>query len=107
MEAAWRTFGVTNRDENQSLLYLLHSIVQSYLHVDMISAAATPRYWKTKKKVDDDIRLTDWGHWTNTIESQRRFQFLSCKSIVRIVCEICGVALCIKDVNFKLYHTIK
>ena len=107
MEAAWRIFRVLNQDEDQSLLYFLRSLVQSYLHVDKISAGPTPHYWKTKKKVDDNIRFTGRDHWPNTIQSQRRCQFPSCKSKVRTVCETCDVALCIKDVHFKLYHTTK
>ena len=107
MGAAWRIFCVTNQDEDQSLLYFLRSVVQSYLHVGKISAAPTPHYWKTKKKVDDNICLTGRGHWINTIESQFGCQFPSCKSKVRAVCETCDVALCIKDAHFKLYHTIK
>ena len=59
MEAAWKIFHVTNQDQDQSLLYVLCLVVQSYLHVDKTSAAPTPHYWKTKKKVDDNIQLTD------------------------------------------------
>ena len=105
--AAWRIFRVTNQDKDQSLLYFLRFLVQSYLHVDKISAAPTPHYWKTKRKVDDNIRLAGRGHWPNTIESQRRCQFPSCKSKVRTVYETCDMALCIKDAHFKLYHTTK
>ena len=107
MGAAWRTFRVTNQDENQSLFYFLHSVVQSYLHVDKISAAPTPHYRKTKKKVDDNICLTGRGHKPNTIESQRHCQFLPCKSKVITVCETRDMALCVKDAHFKLYRTTK
>ena len=62
MGASWRIFCVTNPDEDQSLLYFLFSVVQSYLHIGKISAAPTLHYWKTKKKVDDNIHLTVWGH---------------------------------------------
>ena len=101
MGTAWRIFRVTNQDEDQSLLYFLHSLAQSYLHVNKISAAPTPHYWKTKKKVNN-IHLTGQGHWPNTTENQSRCQFPSCKSKVRTVCETCDVALCIKDAHFKL-----
>ena len=105
--AAWIIFCVTNQDEDQSLLYFLSSVVQSYLHVDKMSAAPTPHYSKTKKKVNDSICLTDRGHWQNTIESQKCCQFPPLKSKVTTVCETCDVALCIKDAHFKLYHTTK
>ena len=96
----WRIFCVTNQDEDQSLFYFLCSVVvQSYLHIDKISA--------TKKKVDDNICLTGWGLWPNTIESQRHCQFPSCKSKVRTVSETCGVVLCIKNAHFKPYNTTK
>ena len=107
MWAAWRIFCVTNQDEDEPLLYFLRSVVQSCLHVDKISAALTLHYWKTKKKVDDNICLTGRCHWPNTTESQQRCQFPSFKSKFRIVCEAFDVALCIKDAHFKLYHTTK
>ena len=56
MGAAWRIFCVIIQDEDQSLLYFLRSVVQSYLHIDKISAAPTSYYWKTKKKVE--VRVT-------------------------------------------------
>ena len=50
MGTAWRIFRVTNQDEDQSLLYFLHSLAQSYLHVNKISAAPTPITGKPKRK---------------------------------------------------------
>ena len=50
MGAARRIFCVTNQDEDQSLPYFLRSLVQSYLHVDKISAAPTQITGKPKRK---------------------------------------------------------
>ena len=97
MGAAWRIFCVTNQDEDQSLLYFLHSVVQSYLHVNKMSAAPTLHTGKPKRKLMITFVLQVWVTG----------QTPSCKSKVRTVCETCDEALCIKDAHFKLYHTTK
>ena len=46
MGAAWNIYRVINLDADQSLLALIRSVVQSYLHIDEIVPG--PSFWKTK-----------------------------------------------------------
>ena len=98
MRAVWRIFCVTNQSKDQSLLYFLHSAVQSYWNMDKISAAPAPHYWKTKKKVDNNILLTVRITGQTLLRANNIVSFRHAK--VRTVCETCDVALCIKDAHY-------
>ena len=106
MGAAWRIFCVTNQDEDQSLPYFLCSLVQSYLHVDKISAAPTQIIGKPKRKsmITFVLQVGVTGQTplrTNDVVSFRHAKVKSEHYVRR------DVTLCIKDAHFKLYHTTK
>ena len=42
--AAWVIYWVTNLDEDQSLVFFVQSVVQSYLHLDAITTGKKPRF---------------------------------------------------------------
>ena len=104
MGAAWNIYRTTNPEADQSLLYFIRAVVQSYLHIDEITPA--PSFWKSKVLVDTNNRLTGRSHWPTAREKQRRCAVPGCSSRVRTFCEECDVALCIKE-HFKLFHTKK
>ena len=70
MAAAWRIECVTNLDENITLLYFVKPVVQSYLHVDRITAAPNTDFWKSKKLADDCTGLTGCSHWSAHIQKR-------------------------------------
>ena len=100
MGAAWNIYRVTNPDEDQSLLFFVQSVVQSYLHLDAIITG--PSFRKTKVLVSSSNRLTDRSQRPTSKEKQQGCAIQDCSNRIHTCCEECDVALCIKD-NFRQF----
>ena len=101
MGAAWRIYRATTVETDLSLLFFVRSVVQSYLHRDIIISG--PQYVQGRSTLPESVRYTG-KHYPKRVEKQRRCKYNSCNTKVRFICERCDVGLCIQNDHFKLYH---